>query len=195
MSNPTVRTRIRMSRILFLSNPGTIILDILSWIIFHLSIGYWSSKISIEKFDPDRWYYRSHPWEKNGEIYQKLFRVKDWKRYIPSGAAVYKGAYEIKHLGETTIENLRLWIKESCRSEFCHIMMILPGFSFFLWNDIATGWWMVAYAFANNLVPIIMQRYNRPRVQKLLKKMDSSLIVNGNTRMTYEPKEILYHIN
>jgi len=74
--------------------------------------------------------------EKGGEIYQKIFRVKSWKKLILSGAALYRGAYEVKHITEYSVENVRLWVKESCRSEFCHIVMILPGFLFFLWNSV-----------------------------------------------------------
>jgi hypothetical protein len=44
---------------------------------------------------------------------------------------------------------------------------------FFLWNSIKGGWWMVAYAIANNLVPIILQRFNRPRMRKLIAQLEA----------------------
>lgn len=34
---------------------------------------------------------------------------------------------------------------------------------------------MVTYAFLNNLVPIVMQRYNRPRAQRYLKILETKL--------------------
>jgi len=34
------------------------------------------------------------------------------------------------------------------------------------------GWIMVAYAVLNNLIPIILQRYNRPRIRKLLARLE-----------------------
>lgn len=159
---------------IFTNNLGiTILVDILIWVIFHLGIGYWSSRIPVDKFDYDSSFYRSKPWERDGEIYQKLFKVRSWKKYIPSGAALYKDAYEIKYIIDFSVNNVKLWLKESCRSEFCHWIMILPGFLFFLWNPNWLAWIMVAYAILNNAVPIIMQRYNRPRVHKLLERLEA----------------------
>lgn len=177
-------------RILFLSDFATVILDIVSWIIFHLSIGHFCSKIPVERFDPEKRWYQTKPWEKDGEIYQRLFRVKDWKKWIPSGAALYKNAYEIKHLTEISIENVKLWIRESCRSEFCHYVMVIPGFFFFLWNSVEISWCMMAYAIMNNLVPIIMQRYNRPRARKLLSQLERKINQKDEQITIYGPQTV-----
>ncbi|MHB8134950.1 MAG: glycosyl-4,4'-diaponeurosporenoate acyltransferase CrtO family protein [Anaerolineaceae bacterium] len=178
-------------RILFLSNIAKLILDIVAWVIFHLSIGVWCSRIPTERFKPEKWVYQTKPWEKGGEIYEKIFHVKSWKGLIPSGAALYRNAYEVKHLTNLTIENARLWIKESCRSEFCHFAMIFPGFFFFLWNSVEGGWWMIAYAILNNLVPIVMQRYNRPRVYKVLAQLERKLKQKSEIVFSYEPQTAL----
>ena len=162
-------------QVIFLSDAKTILLDIVSWIFFHLSIGYWSSTINIERFDPNFRLFKTMKWEDGGEIYNRIFKVKKWKKYIPSGAKLYKGAYQVKHIQEITVDNLKIWIRESCRSEYCHIIMFLPCFLFFLWNSADVGWWMVTYAFLNNLVPIVMQRYNRPRAQRYLKILETKL--------------------
>lgn len=155
-------------QIIFLSDFGTVVMDVLAWIFFHLSIGYYCSRIPVSRFNAQRPFYLSKRWEKEGEIYQKLFRVKSWKKFIPSGASLYANTFKIRNLPCYSREYLERWLKESCRAEFCHWMMILPGFLFFLWNSAQIGWWMVVYAVANNLVPIITQRYNRPRIRKLL---------------------------
>ena len=161
-------------RRIFLPTMQTIILDIVMWVIFHFSIGYLSARIPIQKFNPDNFLFKTHKWEKNGLIYDKIFKVKSWKGIIPSGAALYTDAYEVRHINDFSVENLKVWVQESCRSEFCHILMIFPGFLFFLWNSIEIGWVMVGYAVLNNIIPIIMQRYNRPRVKKMLQYMERS---------------------
>lgn len=159
-------------QILFLNTIGTILLDILAWIMFHLGIGYCTSKMDIAHFNPASKFYQAFKWEKNGEIYEKIFKVHSWKKFIPNGSALYKEGYSIKNLRSTRIEDIDQWIKESCRAEFCHWVMIIPGFLFFLWNSVEAGWAMVVYAVANNLVPIIMQRYNRPRALKFMKILE-----------------------
>ena len=181
-------------RIFYLSEIGTIIFDILVWICFHLGIGYRYSQLPIERFDPRDRKYLPRKWEKNGEIYQRLFKVKAWKSIIPSGAKMYKGAFEVKRLPKVTPAYLKLWIKESCRAESCHWVMMLPGGLFFLWNTVEVGWWMVIYAVLNNLVPIIMQRYNRPRIQKLLAKVEKKQQEPLPIQVHFEPQKEYSHI-
>jgi len=70
--------------------------------------------------------------------------------------------------------------------------MILPGFLFFLWNSVEAGMWMVAYAFLNNLIPIVMQRYNRPRVNRLLAKLEEKSKQKCEiATLSYEPQTVL----
>jgi glycosyl-4,4'-diaponeurosporenoate acyltransferase len=160
-------------QIIFLSDIGTVIMDICAWVFFHLSIGFWCSRIPVSFFNTKKPFYITKKWENEGEIYQKLFRVKSWKKYIPSGGSLYTNTFKIKNLPCYSKEYLERWLKESCRAELCHWIMILPGFLFFLWNNVKVAWLMVAYAVLNNMVPIIMQRYNRPRISKLLKQIQS----------------------
>jgi len=162
-------------RILFLSNIATAIMDVVAWICFHISIGYWSSRLPLNFFDPQKSLFLTQKWEQSGEIYQKLFHVRDWKKFIPNGSALYPNTFKLKNLPSLNLEYLERWLRESCRAEFCHWVMILPGFLFFLWNNVEVGWWMVAYAVANNLVPIVMQRFNRPRVRRMLTQLKKTL--------------------
>lgn len=67
---------------------------------------------------------------------------------------------------------------------------IIPGFFLFLWNSLTLGWIYVAYAFLNNLVPIILQRYNRPRMRKLLAQLEKKSIKKG---IPYAPQKELSH--
>ncbi len=159
-------------QIIFLDTVGTVITDILAWIAFHLSIGYLSSKIPLNWLKPERWFFQTFAWEKGGVIYDKIFSVRSWKKIIPNGSALYKGAFSIKHLPTSDINYLHRWLKESVRSEICHWLMIIPGLFFFLWNSVSAGWINVLYAILNNLVPIILQRYNRPRMRKLLAQLE-----------------------
>ena len=176
-------------QIIFLDTVETIIVDVVAWLIFHLGIGYGSSKIPLEKLNPERKFFHTYKWEQGGAIYDKLFKVRSWKQLIPNGSALYKGAFSIRRLpAENDPEYLQRWLKESVRAEICHWLMILPGFLFFLWNTVLVGWLMVLYAFLNNLVPIVMQRFNRPRMRKLLKMIERQ----SNQVQAMEPMEMAY---
>ena len=123
----------------------------------------------------------------------KAIQGKKLEAIYSQGAALYQGAYQIKHVAEFTVEGVKLWLKESCRSEFCHRVMILPGFLFFLWNEVTVGWIMVAYAVLNNLIPIIMQRYNRPRIRKLLARLEEIEQKKVMEIRIYEPQKAFSH--
>lgn len=176
-------------QIVFLDTLETILLDIIAWVIFHLGIGYASSKIPLERLNPDLRFFQAYDWEKDGMIYEKLFHVRSWKHLIPNGSALYGDGFSIKNLATNDLAYLYRWLKESIRSEVCHWAMIVPGFFFFLWNNVVVGWIMVAYAFLNNLVPIIMQRFNRPRMRRLLAQIEKKNLQKGEFPIIHAPQE------
>ena len=167
----------------------TLAVDILAWVVFHLSIGFASSKIPLSKLHPEHWFFQTFKWEKGGTIYDKIFHVRSWKKLIPNGSAVYKGAFSIKNLPTNDPAYLGRWLKESVRAEICHYLMIIPGFFFFLWNNVLMGWLMLAYAFLNNLVPIVLQRYNRPRMRKLLAKIEKKNLKKDESSILHATQE------
>lgn len=182
-----------MVQILFLSSIETIILNIIAWGMFHLSIGYLSAKIPLEWLNPDHWFFQTFVWERHGMIYDQLFHVRAWKRFIPNGSALYRGAFSIKNLPTNDPVYLSRWVTESVRSEVCHWIMIIPGFFFFLWNDVAVGWLMVVYAFLNNLIPVIMQRFNRPRMRKLITQLERKNPQISESYGIYAPQQAFSH--
>lgn len=157
-------------QILFLEPLGAFLLDVIVWILLHLGIGFYSSKIPAERFNAERRFYRSFPWENGGRIYQKLFHIRTWKSLLPNGSKLRKGAFSIKNLPSLDLPYLERWLRESIRAEFCHWMMVIPSVFFFLWNSAPMGWAMVAYAALNNFFPIAAQRFNRPRVRRFLEQ-------------------------
>ncbi len=60
-------------QILFLDPLLTILLDINAWLVVHLSLGFISSKLPLDWLNPDQRFFRTFSWEKDGEIYQKIF--------------------------------------------------------------------------------------------------------------------------
>lgn len=155
-------------QIINLDPADTFFMDIIAWILIHLSLGYISARIPISHFDPGKRLYRTFSWEKGGKIYDSVFHVRSWKKFIPGLGKITSNKFSLQKLASSDLDYLKTWLKESCRAEWCHWVMMLPGFFFFLWNSVEVGWWMVAYAVANNSIPIILQRYNRPRIRKMI---------------------------
>jgi glycosyl-4,4'-diaponeurosporenoate acyltransferase len=157
-------------QIIFLNPFGTFLLDVIVWIVLHLGIGYSCSRFPIEHFKLESRFYEAFSWERDGKIYEDLFRVRSWKQRMPRGSSLYPNTFSMQKLTGKDPVYVRLWIQESIRAEFCHWMMIFPSFLFFLWNNPVGGWLMVTYAIFNNFFPIVAQRFNRPRFRRYLQQ-------------------------
>jgi len=155
-------------RIIFLNDTLTVILCFLLWPLFQVSISVACLKIKDQKFDYNKIPYKTYKWEKEGKIYDKIFKVSKWKKFLPDGGAIMKGGYKKKNITNFSKENFQKYIIESCRAELSHLLAIIPFWVFGLFAPIEVIYIMLAYALLVNLPCIITQRYNRPRFIRLI---------------------------
>ncbi|WP_303968934.1 glycosyl-4,4'-diaponeurosporenoate acyltransferase [Sporosarcina ureae] len=145
-----------------------ILLDAVAWMIFHLTISVAAQRIPINWFARNGRLFKSFSWEQEGRIWQRLFRVKKWKGHIPDGTLFISNGYNKSHLHGADDSSLYDFLLESRRAECVHWLTILPGFLFFFWNPVWAAWLNVAYAVLFNVPLIVVQRFNRPRLERLL---------------------------
>jgi glycosyl-4,4'-diaponeurosporenoate acyltransferase len=145
----------------------TILIDIIAWFVIHMGISYIMTHQPLSEFNASSWLYRKRNWERNGRLYEKLFRLKAWKRRLPDGASIFKNGFEKKHLKETSKDYFDSFIRETCRAELTHWIVLLFGPLFLLWNLWWVGIVMILYAAAANVPCIITQRYNRIRLRRI----------------------------
>ena len=145
----------------------TIIIDVIAWFFIHMGVSYIMTRRHVTSFNIDSWLYRERTWERNGWIYEKLFRLQSWKKKLPDGAALFKNGFEKKRLKESSIDYLDSFMKETCRAELTHWIVFLFGPLFFIWNLWWVGIVMVLYAAIANIPCIITQRYNRIRLRRI----------------------------
>jgi len=147
-----------------------ILVNALAWFTIQVGIGYLTHRMPgrlLKRLTP---LLRTRQWEKNGNIYQRMFRVKKWKSRVPSGGTVFAGGFSLKQVASKDKAYLEKWVLESYRAELTHWLAILPVLLFFLWNP-PLGWIInLMYALAVNLPCIVVQRYNRPRLIAILEK-------------------------
>lgn len=139
-----------------------------AWLILHFAISALCFKIPLRYFLHDVAFLRIARWERDGEIWNRLFLVKKWKKYLIDGSSIVKESYNKSHLHGTKRENLIVFAAETKRAELTHWLLILPAPLFFLWNPVWAGWIIVAYALIANLPFIITQRYNRGRIESMI---------------------------
>jgi glycosyl-4,4'-diaponeurosporenoate acyltransferase len=152
-----------------LSHFWIIFLDIFVWLVLHLGISYLCTKIPLSFFRKEMWCFRMRSWENQGMIYQKIFRIKKCKTFIPDGGSLFKGGFPKKNLGSKDTVYLEKFLYETKRAELTHWLVMLPAPVFFLWNIWWAGIIMIFYATFANLPCIMLQRFNRGRLYRLLK--------------------------
>lgn len=147
-----------------------IVLNVCLWLFIHLVIAKLSNLIPLKFFKKDYFIFKTFRFERTGRFYEIIFGVKKWKKYLPDGAKIFKDGFQKKSLKKKSSEYLERFIMETKRAELSHFMQILPVPIFFLFNAPIASIIMVIYAFMVNVPCMVVQRYNRPRLKKLLQR-------------------------
>jgi glycosyl-4,4'-diaponeurosporenoate acyltransferase len=148
-----------------------LVLNIILWPIYHLMISKITLHTSEQKFKQDSWLYRQRKFEKDGLFYERVLKIRSWKKIIPDGATIFNKGFKKKNLKETQKDYLFQFIEETRRAEYSHLLQMIPCVTFLIFNDFWIAMIMVAYAFIFNLPLIWLQRYNRIRFHRLVKKL------------------------
>jgi len=139
-------------------------LNVAGWPVIQLGLAWAFTRMPVAWFHPPA----PHAWENGGEFYERFWAVKQWKDRLPDAARWFGGGFAKGALVGTRPDYLRRFIQETWRGELCHWAAL--GFTplFFLWNP----WWgdavIVVYAIAANFPCILVQRYNRIRIRRVL---------------------------
>lgn len=117
--------------------------------------------------------FRSFAFEKEGRFYDHI-RIRRWKRRLPDISRLFPTFVPEKKLqGEANETLLQSLLQESCISELIHWLLIAAGLALF---RIAPGYdgavLYASYLVFGNLPFILIQRYNRPRLLRLLHRKE-----------------------
>ena len=159
-------------RLLTLPTWQTIIVDIVVWWIIHTLAVRIALHRPDDAFATDRGLYNVHPME--ARLYEKVFLIKRWKHYLPDAGKRQRMGFSKARLTSKDKPYLERFVAETRRAEFAHYLQMLPAPLFFLLNEPWVGWFMIVYAVAVNVPCIITQRYNRPKLLRLLSNVKNS---------------------
>ena len=168
-------------QIIHLPIAWTIFLCFIFWPLLQYAAALFCLNIPDTIFSSGSFFFRTHRFEQDGRIYHTIFRVSKWKLLLPDRSIASKRQrYKKKHIESFSEINLTKFLLESARAELTHWLAILPFWLFGLFVPSKVIWYMLTYALLVNLPCIIAQRYNRPRVQRLLNRMKCNARTGGN---------------
>lgn len=117
-------------------------------------------------FCAERWPWRCAAWEQK---LWKLLRVKQWQAKVPDMSRLFSRLMPAKKLTRETFADLPRMIEETCVAEGTHALLSLAGlYMLRLWRGVGGAVTTLVYILLGNLPFIVIQRYNRPRLQRLL---------------------------
>lgn len=119
----------------------------------------------------ENWRHRLRPraWEQDGVVYQRWFKVKSWKPLIPEAGATSPYKFRKKRLQSLNDDYLHQFILESIRAELCHELAIVMAVPIVLACTPQVAKWLILYTVVMNVPCAIIQRYNRPRLERVLR--------------------------
>lgn len=146
----------------------TFIDNVLVFILFSVAITLISIRIPVTSFHYNSRLFKERKWERKGAVYQSLFHIKKWKNKLPQLSDFFKKLFSKKQVLNSSPEYLYRFVLETCRAEFTHWAIIASSFLFILWDGICMSVFMICAASVLNLPYVMIQRYNRPRILKIL---------------------------
>ncbi|GAA0969066.1 hypothetical protein ENKNEFLB_03051 [Nocardioides aquaticus] len=148
----------------------TILVDIVAWGTFHAATGYAAHRLRDERLESDGWLLRERGFEDGGRWYRRRLRIHRWKDRLPEAGALFTGGLSKRELPSYDGPGLRLFARETRRAELTHWWCMACGPLFVLWNPPLAAGLLVTYGVLVNLPFILIQRYNRFRIQSLLER-------------------------
>ena len=124
--------------------------------------------------NPDSRWFRSFPWEENGRVYDRL-KIRTWQNRVPDMSRILPRCIPPKRLPpEPTIAVLQQMLQETCAAEATHLLLCLVGLGCLnIWPSIGGVVLYCLYVLLANLPFVLIQRYNRPRLRRLLQRLQA----------------------
>lgn len=136
-------------------------------VALHFLVSFMVDRISYPVLWKLYWPMRLRKFEQNGELYDKVFKIKQWKQYIPA-----IGPFDKKHLVERPDKRyFSVYLLENLRADLYHQLMVVVFFVLtFLFPD-AFRERLLVWNFLINVPCIMIQRFNRPRIERALQRL------------------------
>lgn len=135
------------------------------WSVTQLSLSHLFTKVPRSFFSTHHQWFQTFSFEKEGELWNRLFLINRWKRYIPEGEWLNKNVYNKHVLKPLTQESVYKMNIEMRRAELVHWLSILPVIVF-VKAPKCIKTINILYALLANVPIILTQRYNRPRLER-----------------------------
>lgn len=150
----------------------TILVDVVAWGVFHTVTGYAAHRLDDHRLARDGWLLRQRSFEDGGRWYRRRLRIHRWKDRLPEAGDLFSGGMSKRELPTYDLAGLQVFARETRRAELAHWWAMACGPLFVLWNPPLAAALLVTYGVVVNLPFIVIQRYNRFRIDALVARLE-----------------------
>ena len=143
----------------------------LAWSVICIAVGWIGNRIPRARFVDDGPVTRLRGWERDGRTYERVLGIKRWKDLLPEAGSFFRGGVSKRSLRGHSEPALLAFAAETRRAERVHWTIALCALSFFVWCPFLVATIMVALGLFSNLPFVAVQRYNRARVLRIVRRL------------------------
>ena len=120
-------------------------------------------------FRTDRFPFASLPFEQKGKLYERI-GIRQWQNHVPDVSQLFPHIVPRKAMEKNlNVSGLYRMVQETCVAELTHSLLCLAGIALLrIWTGTGGVVLFLVYVLFGNLPFILIQRYNRPRLLRLL---------------------------
>ena len=107
--------------------------------------------------------------KKKEKVYEKVFKIKVWKDLVPQYTR--KAGFSKRNMLNLKIDYIKEFVAETYRAELDHLFCCLVTPFMFLVNSFGCSMIFSVLVFIFNMPCILIQRYNRFRLRRLMINM------------------------
>ena len=152
---------------MIVSPPGgaAFALNVAVWLVWSATAGYVGHRVSPARFERSNRVTRLRAFEAGGRWYERRLAIKRWKDRLPEAGSLFAGGFSKRSVRRA---ELGRYVIETRRAELVHwsVLSIWPLFA--IWNPPWAVGVMLGYALVANVPCLVVQRYNRARLLRIL---------------------------
>ena len=130
------------------------------------------------RFLPKRWFdgaafpFHDWPFERQGNLYRRVY-IHKWQSHLPDMSRVFRKWMPPKCLsGDVTSAQVEVMVQETCIAEVIHVILCVTGLAMiWLWPGVGGFLCYLFGALLGNLPFIMVQRFNRPKLLRLMEML------------------------
>ena len=155
--------------ILHLSDGWAVALSSVVWALTSVVGGWVANRWSLERLARPGPLTTLRGWEREGAWWNRHLRVRRWRDAIPEAGSMF-GGFSKRHLPSRRSEDLDRFRLETVRAERVHWLLLASSLLHPIWCRPTVALGMLAFGVVANVPVIIVQRANRGRLQRLLRR-------------------------